>query len=84
MNPNMDVAPGAEILAAASGVGVGEDAEPDEAPAESEDPEETDEVESWLPPLVLEESVIVAVLEVAVLVDSVLVDVPIKVVAAAE
>ena len=81
----MDAVPGAEIPAAASGVEVGEDTEPDEASAESEDPEKTDEVESWLlVPLVLEGSVLVAVFEVAVLVESVLVDVPSKVVAAAE
>jgi len=77
MIPAMDAAPGAEIPAAAPGVGVGEDAEP-EAPAESEDPEETDVVESWLlVPLVLEESVAVAVFEPAVVVD-----VPVTVVAA--
>lgn len=80
MTTAMDAAPGAEIPTAAPGVGVGEDAEPDEAPAESEDPEETDEVESWLlVPLVLEESVVVAVFEPAVVVD-----VLITVVAAAE
>lgn len=94
MTPAIDAAPGAEIPAAASGVGVGEDAEPNEAPAESDDPEETDEVESWLlVPLVLEESVPVAAFEVVVLEEfvvvtvfaaPVLVDVPVKVVAAAE
>lgn len=83
MTPAMDTAPGAEIPAAASGVGVEEDAEPDEAPAESEDPEETDVVESWLlVPLVLEESVPAAPFEVVVLEVPVMVDVPVTVVAA--
>lgn len=91
MTPAMDAAPGAEIPAAASGVGMEEDAEP-EAPAESEDPEETDEVESWLlVPLVLEESVPAAPFEPVVLEESVavavfepavVVDVPVTVVAA--
>jgi hypothetical protein len=80
MTPAMDAAPGAKIPAAASGVGVGEDADPAEAPAES--------VESWLlVPPVPAESVPVAEFEesvvVAVFAPAVLVDVPI-VVAAAE
>lgn len=76
MTPAMDAAPGAEIPAAASGVGLEEEAEPEEAPAELEDPEETDEVESWLlVPLapfevvVLEVPVVVAVFEPVVVVD---------------
>lgn len=78
MTPAMYAALGAEIPAAVSGVGVGEDAEPEEASAEPEDPEETDVVESWLlVPLVLEVSVTVAVFEPAVVVD-----VPVTVVAA--
>lgn len=70
MTPAMDTAPGAKIPAAASGVGVGEDAEPADS-AES--------VESWLlvPPVpaesvpvaAFEESVVVAVFAPAVLVD---------------
>lgn len=83
MTPAMDAAPEAEIPAAAPGVGVEEDAEP----------EETDVVESWLlVPLVLEESVPAApfeavVLEVSVAVavfePAVVVDVSVTVVAAA-
>ena len=76
----MDAAPGAKIPAAASGVGVGEDAEPAEAAAEP--------VESrLLVPPVLEESVPVAAFEESVVVTVfapvVLVDV-LTVVAAAE
>lgn len=79
MTPAIDAAPGAEIPAATSGVAVAEDAEPDEALAESDDPEEIEEGESWLlVPPVLEVSVAVTVLEAAVPVD-----VPVKVVAVA-
>lgn len=74
MIPAMDTALGVKIPTAAPGVGMGEDAEPDEAPVES------DEVESWLliPP-VLEESVPVSVAAFEL---SVVADVPIVVVVA--
>jgi hypothetical protein len=72
MTPAMDAAPGTDIPAAASGVAVGEDAEPAEVP-------EVDEVESWLLVPVVEDWVVVALFEPVVLVV-----VPVRVVADAE